>query len=217
MRGMILAAGRGERMGALTADVPKALLKVRGRYLIEYSIESLVNIGVRDIVINICYRGDQIRKALGNGTRYGATFYFSEEEVALETGGGVFQALPLLGDDPFIVLSSDIVTDYPLQKLPEQPTALAHLVLVDNPTFHPRGDFCLEGDKLYRVEQNQFTFANIGVYRRELFDGCEPGRFRLGDLLKKAVAESRVTGEYYSGIWHNLGTPKEMDALFFKG
>ena len=210
MRGMILAAGRGVRMGALTENTPKPLIKAAGKYLIEYSIESLTRLGVRDIVINICYHRDQIKKILGDGSRYGATFHYSEEEEALETGGGIFQALPLLGDEPFIVLSSDVITDYPLKQLPREPEHLAHLILVDNPSFHPRGDFCLTDQSIYLAEQNQFTFANVGIYRPELFANCRPGKFRLGDLIKQAVKNSQVTGEYYRGVWHNVGTPDDL-------
>jgi MurNAc alpha-1-phosphate uridylyltransferase len=210
MRGMILAAGRGARMGALTADCPKPLLKANGKYLIEYSIAALINSGIRDIMINISYCGAQIKAALGDGARYGVNFYYSEESEALETGGGILQVLPFFLGKPFIVLSSDVVTDYLLQKLPIEPTGLAHLVLVDNPGFHPRGDFCLQGERVSRAEQNQFTFSNIGVYRPELFAECAPGKFRLGDLLKKAVDNAQVTGEYYQGLWHNLGTPSDL-------
>lgn len=210
---MILAAGRGARMGTLTAETPKPLLKAAGHYLIEYSIFSLLKAGVREIVINVCYRAEQIKHALGDGSRYNATFHYSEEQEALETGGGIFQALPLLGNHPFIVLSSDVITNYPLQNLPAEPNALAHLVLVDNPSFHPRGDFCLQGETLYRAEQNQFTFGNVGVYRPELFANCQPGHFRLGDLIIKEVAASRITGEHYCGVWHNLGTPEDLNAV----
>lgn len=210
MRGMILAAGRGLRMGALTDNTPKPLLKVADRYLIEHAIFSLTKIGVQDIVINICYRGEQIKTALGDGSRYGAVFHYSAEQEALETGGGIFQALPLLGDKPFIVLSSDVITDYPLNKLPKEPKHLAHLMLVDNPEFHPRGDFCLREDVLYRAEQNHFTFGNIGVYRPEMFANCQPGKFRLGDLLYQEISRAKVTGEHYRGVWYNMGTPEDL-------
>ncbi len=213
MRGMILAAGRGQRMGELTANTPKPLLRVAGHYLIEYSIFSLQKIGIQEIVINICYRGEQIKSALGDGSRYGVTFHYSEEQAALETGGGVFQALPLLGTEPFIVLSSDIITNYPLKNLPKEPHQLAHLVLVDNPAFHLCGDFNLQNGTLSYSSQNQFTFANIGIYRPELFRDCKPGHFRLGDLLKQAVTTSQVTGEHYRGIWHNVGTQNDLNAV----
>jgi len=208
---MILAAGRGQRMGVLTEKTPKPLLKVAGKYLIEYSIHSLIQMGVRDIIINICYHADQIKNALGDGSRYGAIFHYSEEKEALETGGGIFQALPLLGDQPFIVLSSDVITDYPLQHLSREPAKLAHLILVNNPVYHPRGDFCLRDSVIYCADQNEFTFANVGIYRPELFANCEAGKFRLGNLLKDAVKNSQVTGEYYQGVWHNVGTAEDLN------
>jgi N-acetyl-alpha-D-muramate 1-phosphate uridylyltransferase len=217
MRGMILAAGRGERMGALTEKTPKPLLKVKERYLIEYSIDALKKINIRDIVINVCYQREQIKLALGDGSRYGVHIHYSDETEALETGGGIFQALPLLGDDPFVVLSCDVVTDYPLQKLPKNLEQLAHLVLVDNPDFHPKGDFCFAKNSEYLEMPNQnsptFTFGNIGVYRKELFQSCSPGKFRLGDLLKQYILQNQVTGECYSGFWHNVGNPEQLVKL----
>lgn len=213
MRGMILAAGRGERMGMLTADVPKPLLRVNGSYLIEYSLRSLANAGIREIVINISYRGEQIKHALGDGSRYGVHIHYSEEITALETGGGIYQALPLLGSEPFIVLSCDVMTHFPLEKLPFNPVGLAHLVLVDNPVYHPVGDFCLRENQVYYGTGPTFTFGNIGVYRPELFAHSQPGKFRLGDLLREAIQQNKVTGEYYSGVWHNMGTPADLDAI----
>lgn len=211
MRGMILAAGRGVRMGSLTEKTPKPLLKAAKKYLIEYSIDALVRADVREIVINVSWHADLIKQTLGDGSRFGATFYYSKEPEALETGGGIFQALPLLGDEPFIVLSSDIITDYPLKNLPKEPDGLAHLVLVNNPDFHPRGDFILCDKKVDYADENPYTFANIGLYRPALFAECKPGKFRLGDLLKSAMKKSVVTGEHYAGVWHNVGTPADLD------
>lgn len=210
MRGMILAAGRGKRMGALTAEVPKPLLRVAGKYLIEYSIAALANAGVRDIVINVSYLREKIIAALGNGARYGVTLHYSEEPEALETGGGIFQALPLLGREPFIVLSSDVVTDYPLKKLPNMADKLAHIVMVENPVYHPKGDFGLQDNQVILDGSQKFTFANIGIYRPELFANCNPGFFRLGHLLQEAIAQQKVTGEVYHGLWHNLGTAEDL-------
>jgi MurNAc alpha-1-phosphate uridylyltransferase len=213
MRAMILAAGRGERMGQLTHDVPKPLLKVAGHYLIEYSIYALRKAGITDIVINICYHAEKIKAALGNGQRYGVTIHYSEEETALETGGGIFQALPLLGDQPFLVISSDIISAYPFQNLLREPQGLAHLVLVDNPVFHPHGDFSLFGERIYYGKGHTFTFGNIGVYRPELFAHCHAGRFRLGELLKAEILNQQVSGEHYKGFWHNVGTPEQLDLV----
>lgn len=210
MRGMILAAGRGARMGALTANTPKPLLRIGNHFLIEYSIYSLAKIGIKDIVINICYQGEQIKQVLGDGAKYGVTIHYSEETEALETGGGIYQALPLLGSDPFIVLSCDVVTNYPLDRLPRNPPGLAHLVLVDNPPYHAKGDFCLKGNKIYCGHHSTLTFSNIGVYRPELFAQCKLEKFRLGNLLRKAILQDKVTGEHYQGIWYNLGTPDDL-------
>lgn len=213
MRAMILAAGRGERMGLLTAETPKPLLRIHNYYLIEYNLYSLAKHNIKDVVINLCYRGDQIKAALGDGSRYGVNIIYSEEKEALETGGGIFQALPLLGDVPFLVLSADVVTDFQLDRLPKEPKGLAHLVLVDNPVYHQKGDFCLRQNEIYYGNDKTFTFGNIGVYRPELFVGCQPGRFRLGDLLKPAILQQKVSGEYYQGVWHNVGTPDEIEKL----
>jgi MurNAc alpha-1-phosphate uridylyltransferase len=213
MRAMILAAGRGERMGALTQATPKPLLKVAGQYLIAYSLYALRRAGIHDVVINVCYHADQIQAALGNGERYGVHIQYSVETTALETGGGILQALPLLGPEPFVVLSSDIISDYDLQSLPAEPPGLAHLVLVDNPLFHPHGDFCLSGRRIYYGKDTTYTFGNIGVYRPELFAHSAPGRFRLGELFKAEILNEQITGEHFSGFWHNVGTPAELDKV----
>lgn len=210
MRAMILAAGRGERMGALTATSPKPLLRVAGNYLIEYAILSLKRAGIHDIVINVSYQAALIKKALGNGKRYGVNIFYSEEKERLETGGGILQALPLLGPDPFVVVSCDIVCDYPSASLPQYPVGLAHLVLVENPEFHPRGDFGLRDGKVDMLAKPSMTFANIGVYRPELFADCEPGHFPLNRLLFAAIEKGQVTGECYQGEWFNVGTPEQL-------
>jgi MurNAc alpha-1-phosphate uridylyltransferase len=211
MRAMILAAGRGERMGPLTESVPKPLLTLNGKYLIEYSIEALAQTGVRDIVINVCYKKEMLRAALGSGASYGVNLEYSEEETALETGGGIFQALPLLGAEPFLVISSDIITHFSLQSLPAEPLGLAHLVLVKNPSYHPEGDFCLVGNRLYFGKGETLTFGNIGIYRPDLFAGCKAGKFRLGEILKREVLQQNIHGELYTGPWFNIGSPDQLD------
>lgn len=210
MRAMILAAGRGKRMGTLTDDTPKALLKIEGRYLIEYSIYALVAAGIKEVVINVCYLKDQIKQSLGNGARFGITILYSEEEIALETGGGIFQALPLLGPEPFIVLSCDIISAYPLNLLPKEPQGLAHLVMVNNPFYHPKGDFCLTNHKIHYGTHDTFTFGNIGVYRPELFSTSTQGCFPLSQVLKPAILNDQVSGELFTGMWHNVGTPLDL-------
>jgi len=207
---MILAAGRGERMGELTKLTPKPLLRVAGKYLIEYSIEALKKAGIQNIVINICYRRDDIKKALGNGERYGINIIYSEEDEALETGGGIFQALPLLGSNPFVVVSCDIISDYDLKKLPLEPAGNAHLVMVDNQSFHPKGDFCLHQGKIFYGDTDTLTFGNLGIIKPELFAECASGQFRLADVFKNAIAKQQITGEHYQGQWYNIGTPLQI-------
>lgn len=211
MRAMILAAGRGERMGHLTAQTPKPLLRVAGSYLIEYTIANMKRAGITDIVINTAYRGEQIAAALGDGRRYGVNIVYSHEGERLETGGGILKALPLLGDEPFLVVSSDIVTDFPLQMLPAQPAGLVHLVMVNNPDFHPRGDFGLQGGQIDLHAEPRLTFGNIGIYRPQLFTGSQPGHFPLNKLLFPAIEQGLVTGEHYNGLWFNVGTPEQLN------
>lgn len=211
MRGMILAAGAGKRMGALTETIPKPLLKVAGKHLIEYSIAALSHMGIDEIAINLCHHREQIKTTLGCGKRYGVKFFYSEEEEALETGGGVFKVLPFFEGKPFVVLSSDVVMEFPLHTLPREPKQLAHIILVDNPYYHPEGDFGLEDHRVSLEAKKRYTFANIGVYRPELFANYQGGRFLLGEVLKNAVQQQQVTGESYEGAWFNIGTPQELD------
>jgi MurNAc alpha-1-phosphate uridylyltransferase len=207
---MILAAGRGERMGEMTAKTPKPLLRAGGKYLIEHVIDHLKQYGIKDIVINVAYLGDQVRQVLGNGSQFGVTIEYSIEPERLETGGGILQALPLLGKKPFLVVSSDVITDFPLSSLPRQPCGLAHLVLVQNPPFHPRGDFGVCEGLVDMDVKPAHTFANIGVYRPELFADCLPGHFPLNKLLFPAIREGRVSGELYQGEWFNIGTSEQL-------
>lgn len=211
MRAMILAAGRGERMGELTQNIPKPLLKVHGRYLIEYSIESLKRAGITEIVINTSYLSEEIQHALGDGRRFGVSIVYSIELERLETGGGIFKALPLLGNEPFIVLSADVITDYPLINLPKHLTQLAHLVVVPNPVYHPQGDFGLQDGMLTMNTPAKYTFSNIGVYHPDLFANCRPSHFRLGDLLFPAIERAQISGELYLGGWFNIGTPEDLN------
>jgi MurNAc alpha-1-phosphate uridylyltransferase len=211
---MILAAGRGERMRPLTDHTPKPLLPVGGRSLIEHLIAALADAGFRNIVINHAHLGQQIVAALGDGRRLGVRIaYSAEPEGALETGGGIFQALPLLGDGPFLVVNGDIWTDYPFARVPRRPRGLAHLVLVDNPAHHPHGDFGLSGTIVVADSTRKLTFSGIGVYSPELFAGCKPGRFPLAPLLRDAMARGAVGGEHYAGIWSDVGTPERLQAI----
>jgi MurNAc alpha-1-phosphate uridylyltransferase len=211
---MILAAGRGERMRPLTDHLPKPLLKVGDKALIEHRIESLAAAGFRDLVINHAYLGAQIEAYLGSGERYGVRITWSREpDAALETGGGIFQALPKLEGEGFLVVNADIWTDYPFARLAKPITGLAHLVLVDNPPEHPQGDFVLRDARVLAAGAPCLTFSGIGVCHRDLFRGCRPGRFPLAPLLRSAMEQGRVSGEHYSGAWRDIGTPERLDEL----
>jgi MurNAc alpha-1-phosphate uridylyltransferase len=215
MRAMILAAGRGERMRPLTDATPKPLLAIAGKPMIEYHIEALALAGIREIVVNLAWRGAQIRAAIGDGARFGVAICYSDEgEVALETGGGIHRALPLLGEEPFIVVSGDIRTEYRFESLLQRPAVadVAHFVLVPNPDFHERGDFGLRGERLVD-EGARYTYANIGVFRPEFFAGCTPGKFPLAPLMFEWIRQGRVSGELYAGEWHNVGTPEQLRQL----
>ena len=204
---MILAAGRGLRMGKLTDHTPKSLLKVQGYCLVEYAIATLVEAGISDIVINVCWHADQIRQKLGTGKRYGARFQYSHESEALETGGGIFNALPLLGEAPFVVISSDIILGQSIRGMLSRATGSAYVLLVNNPDFHPQGDFSLVGTRVTLPGSPALTFANVSIFSPDFFKECTPGCFPLGPLLKKAAAAGQVTGEVLEGQWWNIGTP----------
>jgi len=215
MKAMILAAGRGERMRPLTDRTPKPLLLAAGKPLIQHTIEQLVAAGFNDIVINHAHLGAQIEDRLGNGNRLGANIsYSSEGEQALETAGGIINALHLLGDEAFLVVNGDIATDFPFATLKDRPVDLAHLILVDNPAHHPEGDFGL--DKTGLVVANvaeQFTFSGIGLYRPELFKNIPAGPSKLGPLLRQAIASGRVSGQKMDGFWMDIGTPERLQEL----
>lgn len=211
---MILAAGRGERMRPLTDRTPKPLLRIGGQTLIERHVHALVRAGITELVINHSHLGDQLVAALGDGAAYGVTIHWSPEpEGALETGGGIFNALSLLGNDPFIVVNADIWTDFDFADLPVQPDGLAYLVLVDNPEHHPGGDFTFDGTQVSRDGPVKLTFSGIGVYRHELFSACSPGAFPLAPLLCTAMDAGQVTGQHYTGNWFDIGTPARLEAI----
>lgn len=214
MKAMILAAGRGERMRPLTDTTPKPLLRIGGQTMIERHVHALARVGITDLVINYAHLGEQVEAALGNGNAYGVTIRYSPETGgALETGGGIFNALSLLGSEPFLVVNSDIWIDFAFEQLPEQPDGLAHLVMVDNPGHHPQGDFSLSAGLLSQKGPAMLTFSGIGVYRPELFSGCAAGAFPLAPLLRLAMDAGQVSGEHYSGSWFDIGTPERLDAV----
>jgi MurNAc alpha-1-phosphate uridylyltransferase len=222
MKAMILAAGRGERMRPLTDDLPKPLLPVGGKALIVWHIENLARAGVRQLVINHAHLGAMLEVALGDGSRYGVSIRYSPEGEALETAGGIANALPLLGDEPFLVVNGDIFCDYDFSRLLPvmhemargEGGVMAHLVLVDNPGHNPQGDFFLEGGRVVQGAGDKLTFSGIGVYRPELFSSVVRGeKANLAPLLRDAIAAGRVSGEHHRGRWVDVGTPERLQWL----
>jgi MurNAc alpha-1-phosphate uridylyltransferase len=214
MKAMILAAGRGERMRPLTNHTPKPLLEAGGRTLIEHHLDALAAAGFREVVINLHHLGAQIRDRLGDGRDYGLVIhYLNEGARALETGGGIFNALPILGEQTFLVLNADVWCNYRFKRHDLAGEALAHVVLVDNPVHHPQGDFFLDHGGLSLSRGDRLTFSGIGYYRRELFDTCQPGTFPLAPLLRQAAERGLVSAEHYRGEWRDIGTPQRLRAL----
>lgn len=214
MKAMILAAGRGERMRPLTDHTPKPLLEVGGQALIEYHLHALATGGFGEVIINLAHLGAQIRNFLGDGRSYGIPIRYSDEgEHALETGGGIFHALSLLGREPFLVVNGDVWCDYPLRSTALPPGDLVHLILVDNPGHNPVGDFCIADGRLRTCGPKKLTFSGIGYYRPELFTDCQSGKFPLAPLLQRAAAEDRAGAEHYQGAWNDVGTLERLAAL----
>lgn len=215
MKAMILAAGRGERMRPLTDHTPKPLLQCGKHRLIEYHLLALKEAGFSQIVINHAHLGEMIEQTLGDGSAYGLQIDYSAEGTALETGGGIFRALKLLGEEPFLVINGDVWTDYPFVQLRNKSVAKAHIVLIDNPPHNTKGDFALQGDRVCRItEQNSgFTYSGIGIYSASFFAGCEDGAFPLAPLLFKAIDNGTLTGEHFTGSWMDIGTPERLKQL----
>lgn len=217
---MILAAGRGARLRPLTDATPKPLLPAGGRPLIHYVIAGLRAAGVTGLVVNVSHLGQQIETALGDGRQLGVAIRYSRETVALETAGGIVQALPLLGETPFVVVNADIYTDYDFRRLAaigaglSPDGVLAHLVLVDNPPHNARGDFGLDHDRVAARDDHALTFSGIGVYHPALFSALCPGdTARLAAVLERPIAAGRVTGERFCGRWMDIGTPERLAEL----
>jgi MurNAc alpha-1-phosphate uridylyltransferase len=216
MKVMLLAAGRGERMRPLTDATPKALLKAGGQTLAERLIGRLARAGFHDIVINHAHLGHMIEAALGDGARLGVRIRYSPEASALETAGGIAHALPLLGDAPFAAINADLHTEYPFAGLRDALPGgdLAHLVLVDNPTHHPLGDFALADSRVRNAGKRMLTFSGIGVYSPALFaDVARGAKAQLAPLLRRAADAGRVSGEHFGGRWVDVGTPERLAAL----
>jgi MurNAc alpha-1-phosphate uridylyltransferase len=211
---MILAAGRGERMRPLTDDVPKPLLQARGRPLIEFHFAALARAGITELVINLGWRGEQIRDHVGDGHRFGVSVSYSDEGYPpLETGGGIHRALPLLGAEPFWLVNGDVFCEYPFEVRGLADRVLAHLVLVPNPAHHRDGDFALAGGFITDAATNRSTYSGIAVIHPRLFADRGPGRFPLAPLLRAAASRREVTGEIFSGFWSDVGTPERLAAL----
>ncbi len=224
MRALVFAAGLGERMRPLTLHTPKPLLVAGGRPLLAWHLEKLAALGVREVVVNTSWLATRFPEVLGDGSRWGLRLHYSYEGVEpLETGGGMLHALPLLRDGPFIAVNGDIWADYDFARLPSEPRGDAHLVLVDNPAHHPRGDFMLAGDgSVHPDGPTRLTFSGIGVYRAALLEGWRatvdgdpgtPPRFKLAPLLRRAMAAGRVSGEHHRGRWTDVGTPQRLAEL----
>ena len=224
MRAMILAAGRGERLRPLTDSTPKPLLDFDGRSLIEHHLEKLAQAGFREVVINLAHQGDMIRDKLGTGSKWGVNIHYSPEPPgALDTGGGIGQALQLLGESPFAVINSDVFSQYPLARLRAIKCSHAHLVLVPNPAHNPDGDFGLQcghvtsnhqaPEKIPLTETPRYTFSGISVYHPRFFDSAPGGRYSVVPMLFEAMALKRVTGEIFRGEWHDIGTLERLEAL----
>jgi N-acetyl-alpha-D-muramate 1-phosphate uridylyltransferase len=220
MRAMILAAGRGERMRPLTDSKPKVMVEAGGKPLIEWHLHKLQRAGVQRVVINHAWLGEQIERQLGSGIRFGLDIVYSAEEQALESAGGIANALPLIGEQPFLVVNGDIFTDLEfaslLERLPQLDgeNRVAHLVLVDNPEHNPQGDFALMGAQARSDGPARLTFTGIGLYHPTLFAGVVPGeRARLAPLLRAAMDRGSVSAERYDGLWIDVGTPERLAHL----
>jgi MurNAc alpha-1-phosphate uridylyltransferase len=226
-RALVFAAGKGERMRPLTNDTPKPLLAAGGKPLVEWHLEKLAAIGIREVVLNVSWLADRFEPTLGNGSRWGLRLHYSHEgPEPLETGGGMLHALRLLGDAPFIAVNGDIWTDYDFSRLPTRPRAMAHLVMVDNPPQHPAGDFRLEANGTLRGDgAPKLTYSGIGVYDPRILTGwrevigrapgteLSPPRFKLAPLLFDAMARGEIHGEHHRGRWTDVGTPQRLAEL----
>ncbi len=222
MKAMILAAGLGTRMRPLTLTTPKPLLEVGGKPLIVWHIEALKQAGITDIVINAAYLADKLQHALGDGSTWGVNIHWSIETEALETAGGIVQALPMLGSDPFILINGDVWTRIGLQvliaKAQTMPAdAAAFLCLIDNPSHHPEGDFYLQnGQVLWQAQPAvavRYTFAGLSVLRPQLFAPMQPGKAPLAPILRQAMDNQQVQGEHFSDAWVDVGTIERLQWL----
>lgn len=212
---MILAAGEGRRMRPLTDDKPKPLIEAAGKPLLAFHLERLVAAGFSDIVVNASYHAQQIVDYCGDGTRWGCRITVIVEPTPLETAGGILNALPRLGDEPFAVVNGDVFTDYPLDRLRlhDLEADHAHLVMIPNPEHHPDGDFTLTDGRIGEGSGPRVTFSGLSVMSRALFAGLAPGKSALRPQLEVAINSRRLSGELWSGLWSDVGTPERLGAL----
>ena len=214
MIAMILAAGRGERLRPVTDNLPKALVEVCGRSLLERHLEAIKGIGVDTVVINLGWLGEQIVDRIGSGSDYGLNVVYSPEgDDLLETGGGIHRALPMLGTDPFLVVNADIVSDMPMPEVDFDEHTLGKLMLVPTPPQKTQGDFDIVDGRVRNSESPQLTFSGVAIYRPEFFADCSAGSFPLAPLLRSAADENRLAGELYSGPWEDVGTVERLTVL----
>jgi len=215
MKAMILAAGRGERMRPLTDNTPKPLLMAGSKRLIEYHLLNLAKAGFKDIVINVAWLGQQIIDTIGNGENYNLNIkYSNEKDQALETGGGIYNALPLLGDQPFLVINGDVWTDYPFERLYDYTlTDKAHLVLVNNPDHNLEGDFYLTDGRLNEGGLEKYTYSGIGIYSADFFSQQTNNKFPLAPMIRQYISENKISGELYDGNWMDIGTEQRLNEL----
>ena len=214
MKAMILAAGRGERLRPLTDHTPKSLVEVRGQSLLERHLEHIRYAGIEDVVINLGWLGAQIIERIGTGAAYGLNIAYSDEgEDVLETGGGIHNALPLLGDEPFLVVNADIFTDMPVPDVALTKDDMGHLVMVHSPDYRDGGDFDLDNERIRNGASQSLTFSGVAVYRPEFFDGCEAGRFSIVPMLREAADAGLLQGSLYEGLWADIGTPERLEQL----
>jgi len=215
MKAMILAAGRGERMRPLTDKTPKPLLEVKGKALIVYHIEKLALLGFEEIIINIAHLGYKIPKALGDGSKWGIKISYSDEQKdgALESAGGIVKALPLLGDDTFLVVNGDVFSDYKFNPDFDLGDDLAHLILVNNPEHNLNGDFGLNGDRVLNTANEMYTFSGIGYYSPNLFNSLHVETKALAPVLREKIKQNKVSASLHVGYWHDIGTPKRLKEI----
>ena len=211
---MILAAGRGERLRPLTDETPKPLIKVAGKPLIGHHLGNLATAGFRDIIINTAWLAEKIHAELGDGADYGVSIRYSDEGKALETAGGIIKALPLLGDEPFLVVNGDIWCDFSFTELPELAAGKqAHLILVDNPEHNQQGDFALQDSLIKNTGDPMYTFSGIGIYNPAFFAGQPGGALPLAPLIREKSEPGLVSGQYYAGAWTDVGTIERLRCL----